>query len=71
MLIDIKDCNFSTSKPCELCSREPVDYWQMFYIKYKTGMVGICTNCLGYVVCNMDIVDKYGKVVHVKNTDVK
>lgn len=63
MLINIIDWDFSTYKQCELCECEPGDYWDMARIEYDDKIIWICTNCLGYIVCDMPIVNKYGRKV--------
>ena len=63
MLINIIDWGFSTYKQCELCEDKPGDYWNMARIEYKDAVLWVCTNCLGYIVCDMQIINKYGRKV--------
>lgn len=60
MLINIENWDFSTHRKCEICDCKPGDYWNMAYIEYKGKMLWACTCCLGYIICDMQIMNKYG-----------
>lgn len=63
----VVDWDFSTGRPCKVCGKEPVDYWQMAKVRIRfPGLIPftealldskrgewICLECLGRTVCDI------------------